>query len=339
VALALATASSLLVGMAAPSPTRSRIEWIDLARGGALVAMAIYHFTWDLEFFGYAEPGMTAVGGWKLFARSIASSFLFLVGVSLVLSHAGGFRRSSFLRRLAMIAAAAAVVTTATWFATPDFFIFFGILHQIAFASVAGLLFLRLPPAIILAVAAAVIAAPFYLTSGAFDAPWWWWTGLSENRPRSSDFVPVFPWFAAVLIGMAAAKVAERSGFFAWIGGFTPGRWSKPLQFAGRNSLAVYLIHQPILIGFLWLFAQIFPATVQTPEVRFRQSCEASCEQVRTEEFCAGYCICVLDGLIADNRLEEAFSGAPSDAFRAKLKDQAAICTAETDAAIGPELE
>lgn len=323
--------------MAASPVTRSRIEWIDLARGVALVAMAIYHFTWDLEFFGYADPGMTAVGGWKLFARSIASTFLFLVGVSLVLSHDAGFRRSSFLRRLAMIAGAAAIVTVATWFATPDFFIFFGILHQIAFASVAGLLFLRLPALLTLLAAAAIIAAPYFLTSTAFDAPWWWWTGLSENRPRSSDYVPVFPWFAAVLIGIAAAKIAGQSGFLAWIGGFSPGRWSTPLRFAGRHSLAVYLIHQPVLIGSLWLFAQVFPAAVEPPEVRFRQSCEASCAQVRSEEFCAGYCVCVLDGLIADGRLEEAFSSAPSDAFRAKLKEQAAICTAETDATIGPE--
>ena len=325
--------------MVASSPTRSRIEWIDLARGAALVAMAIYHFTWDLEFFGYTEPGMTAVGGWKYFARSIASTFLVLVGVSLVLSHAGGFRMPSFLRRFAMIAGAAAAVTIATWIATPDFFIFFGILHQIAFASVAGLLFLRSPPLLTLAVAALIIAAPFFVTSTAFDAPWWWWTGLSENRPRSSDYVPVFPWFAAALIGIAAAKLADRAGLFAWIARFEPGGWSKPLQFAGRHSLAVYLIHQPVLIGCLWLFAQVYPAPVQTSEVRFRYSCEASCEQVRSEEFCAGYCFCVLDGLAADNRLEEAFSRAPSDAFRAKLKDMAEICTAETDATIGPEPE
>ncbi|MEQ9573770.1 MAG: heparan-alpha-glucosaminide N-acetyltransferase domain-containing protein, partial [Nitratireductor sp.] len=52
-------------------PTIARIALIDVLRGAALVAMAIYHFAWDLEFFGYAEPGLTAVGGWKLFARSI----------------------------------------------------------------------------------------------------------------------------------------------------------------------------------------------------------------------------------------------------------------------------
>lgn len=88
---------------AIPAPgsrTVSRIDTIDLARGLALVAMAIYHFAWDLEFFGYAEPGLTALPGWKLFARSIASSFLFLVGVSLVLAHGRGIRWKGFWRQI-----------------------------------------------------------------------------------------------------------------------------------------------------------------------------------------------------------------------------------------------
>jgi uncharacterized membrane protein len=66
--------------------SRPRLTRIDIARGVALIAMAIYHFGWDLEFFGYMAPATTAHGGWKLFARCIASSFLFLVGFSLVLA-------------------------------------------------------------------------------------------------------------------------------------------------------------------------------------------------------------------------------------------------------------
>jgi uncharacterized membrane protein len=50
----------------AASPPRSygRIVAIDIARGAALLAMASYHFTWDLEFFGYADAGLTAFGPW-----------------------------------------------------------------------------------------------------------------------------------------------------------------------------------------------------------------------------------------------------------------------------------
>jgi len=124
---------------------KSRIELIDAARGGALIAMAIYHFAWDLEFFGYAAQGMTAVGGWRLFARSIASSFLFLVGFSLLLAHVRGVRWQSFWWRMVQVGGAAAAITLVTYFATPDAFIFFGILHHIALASLVGLVFLRLP--------------------------------------------------------------------------------------------------------------------------------------------------------------------------------------------------
>ena len=128
--------------------------------------MAIYHFTWDLEFFGYLEPGLTAHGGWKLFARCIASSFLFLVGVSLFLAHGRGIRWRGFLIRFAMVAGAALAISVVTYFAVPGAFIFFGILHEIALASLLGLAFLRLPALVTLIVAAAVIAAPFYRALG-----------------------------------------------------------------------------------------------------------------------------------------------------------------------------
>ena len=106
--------------------------------------MASYHFTWDLEFFGYTDPGLTAFGWWRLYARCIASTFLFLVGVSLFLAHGRQIRWPGFWKRFAMIAVAALAISLITRIATPDGFIFFGILHEIALASLLGLAFLRM---------------------------------------------------------------------------------------------------------------------------------------------------------------------------------------------------
>ncbi|TGR73602.1 DUF1624 domain-containing protein, partial [Mesorhizobium sp. M2D.F.Ca.ET.223.01.1.1] len=114
------------------APKQGRIAAFDILRGVALIAMASYHFTWDLENFGYTAPALTAFGWWKFYARCIASTFLFLVGVSLFLAHGRKIRWPGFWKRLAMVAVAAAAISAVTYFVTPDGFIFFGILHEIA---------------------------------------------------------------------------------------------------------------------------------------------------------------------------------------------------------------
>jgi uncharacterized membrane protein len=213
----------------------------------------------------------------------------------------------------------------------PGGFIFFGILHQIALASLIGLAFLRLPTVLILAAAVLVIAAPQYLRSDFFDHPWWWWAGLSPANPRSNDYVPLFPWFGAVLIGMAAAKFGIRSGLAARLTGWRFGNWSRPLIFAGRHSLAVYLIHQPVLIACVWLFSQALPPMRESPEVRFFQSCERSCEEARDTEFCTRYCVCMIGALEREGAMTKIYSGDQSDELRSRVEEFAGVCTAETD--------
>src|SRR5690606_23722529 len=313
---------------------RPRLEAIDLARGLALVAMAIYHFAWDLEFFGYAPPGMTAEGGWRLFARSIASSFLFLVGVSLFLAHARGFRRGPFLKRLAMVAGAAAAISLITWLAVPGGFIFFGILHQIALASVLGLAFMRAPAWVTIVVAIAVVAAPHFLRSTFFDHPALWWVGLSSVNPRSNDYVPLFPWFAAVLFGIAAAQLATAAGLFQRLRHHCLHESPRPLQFAGRHSLAVYLIHQPVLIACVWLFSLVAPPAQTAPDVAFTRACTAQCEEARGQEFCALYCVCVLEGLESENRLEELVSQSVSEETEQRLQEIVQECSFQTELAV-----
>ncbi len=267
--------------------------------------MAVYHFAWDLEFFGYAAPGMTEFGGWKLFARAIASSFLFLVGVSLVLAHSDRIRWRGFWKRMAMVVAAAAAITLVTFFAVRDGFIFFGILHEIALASLIGLAFLRLPWFATLAVAAIVVAAPHFLRGPVFDHPVWWWLGLSSTDPHSNDYVPVFPWLGAVLAGIAAATLARSAGLFERMRPVRPGRWSAPLQFFGRHSLTFYLVHQPLLIACVWAAAQLFPPTPLAPDEAFIPACRANCEPVRDIAFCKYYCACTLERLEEEGLLGE----------------------------------
>lgn len=237
---------------------KMRIELLDFARGIALIAMTIFHFAFDLELLGVQEPGFISQDHWKYFARAIATSFLFLTGVSLYLAHRDGIHWMGWKIRMAKIVAAAILITIATYFATPDQYIFFGILHAIAFASLAGLLFLRVPWQVIIPIAIGVFAMRYLGRTEVLNAPYWYWTGLSESNPNSSDYVPVFPWFSAPLMGMAFAKLSEQMN---WLDALAKPKLeqgaSRLVKSLGRNSLVYYLLHQPVMIGLmltvLWL--------------------------------------------------------------------------------------
>jgi uncharacterized membrane protein len=191
-----------------------------------------------------------------VFARVVAGSFLFLVGVSLVLATRDGFKPKPFLRRLAIVAGAAVLVTLATWWLTPDSFIYFGILHCIAVSSVLALPFLRLPVWSVLAAAFVCFVAPFLFAGPSFDAPWLRWLGLMSYFPDSNDYVPLLPWFGAVLLGIAAARLALPSAVAATWAQWKPANpGARLLAWSGRHSLALYLLHQPLLLTALYFIA------------------------------------------------------------------------------------
>ena len=301
-------------------PQKTRIEAVDIARGTALLAMAIYHFTWDLDFFGYIDPGTSVTGGWKVFARAIASSFLFLVGVSLYLAHGNGVRLQPFLRRLAVIAGAAAAITAITYWMFPDAFIFFGILHHIAVASVLGLAALRLPILALCVLAGCVVAAPHFVFAPFLDQPVFWWTGLSRNMPGSNDYIPIFPWLSAVLLGIAATKSADRSGLLVRIGALRPARGPRLVGALGRRSLLFYLVHQPVLFSSVWLFAQVLPPD---RSAFFMQACTTQCMSGNEEPFCRAFCSCVLEEARAEGRAEALYEPKRDEETEAWLRNLA----------------
>jgi uncharacterized membrane protein len=293
-----------------------RIGILDTARGIALLAMASYHCTWDFEFFGYLASGTAETGWLKLYARAIASTFLFLAGVSLLLANNPAIRWRPYFKRLGMIVAAAVAISVVTFIGMRDEWIFFGILHSIAAASIIGLLFLRLPAFATLLIAALLavgividnVVAPYSLHSAVFDAPWLWWVGLSENLPRSNDYVPVFPWLTPFLFGLGFAQLASSLGWperFARLGG---GR--NPIAWAGRHSLIFYLVHQPLLFGLVYLLSLAAPPPPPDPDLGYLRQCQASCTQSGGEALCRSFCQCTLDRMKSQNLLSQLETGA-----------------------------
>ncbi len=228
----------------------NRVLALDLARTCALICMAIFHFTFDLQMFAYIPWDTTQSGFWFYFPRMVAGSFLFLAGISLHLAHGQGIRWGAFAKRFVIIAGAAGLVSVGTYYFNPGEMVLFGILHCIAASSLIGLVFLRVPAVLTILVAAGVFVLPWVFQHASFNATGLLWLGLSTEKPRMMDYEPLLPWFAPFLVGLAVARRVRWPQV-------APSRLVRVLAFPGQHSLIFYLIHQPILIGLIWVYARV----------------------------------------------------------------------------------
>lgn len=309
-----------------------RLAVLDIARGIAVVAMAIYHFSWDLSWFGFVDWPVAQGPGWRSFAALIAGSFLFLAGVSLDMAHHSAIRWRSFWRRLALIIAAAAAISLVTFFTFGDSFVRFGILHCIAAASVIALPFLRRPVWLAFAGAAFLLTLPLWASSFFFNGQAWLWTGLGSPDFGSVDYVPIAPWAGLTLAGLATSKAFRQAQIWNRLHRFAfSGTAGRSTQFLGRHSLAVYLLHQPVLYGLVWAAASFGPQ-IDRAGSAFVQNCTAACrDSLGTSEICEAACSCTLSLLKADGTWTLLTIDPEDQTLRASMNSRYKQCLADPE--------
>lgn len=233
---------------AAASPSH-RIASLDTLRGVAIVAMIIYHFCFDLRYFDLTRWDFEHDMRWLAVRSAILASFLLIAGISAVLANRQPKPWAHWLTHIGVIAAAALLATAGSYLLFPQSFIWFGVLHAIAVS-----LFLARPllgrPVVSAIVGAAIIASGIAFTDPAFDSRLLGWIGFMTAKPITEDYVPLFPWMGVVLVGVAVGHALVRMHFRP----IAPlARLPKVLALLGRHSLLVYLVHQPLMMGALWL--------------------------------------------------------------------------------------
>lgn len=232
-----------------------RLWEIDMLRGLAVVLMVFYHFVWDLHYVGLYGGDINAAG-WQSFARSIGSTFMLLLGLSLTLTYARrrvhGFR--PYLLRGLKILACGMLITGVTYLVLPSDFVIFGILHLLGLATILAYPLLRLRPWAALLGGLACLAAGAALSDAVIDGPWLIWLGVLQANRSMADYYPVLPWFGVVLLGVWAGMVFYPGGTrgFVVLDELGDAALLRGLRFLGRHSLLIYLVHQPILLGALF---------------------------------------------------------------------------------------
>ena len=234
----------------------TRLWEVDALRGIAIVEMVFFHFVWDLHYFGLYQANVLT-GPWQIFARNIASTFLFVLGVSLTLSYNRASKQRSrsnlfpkYLRRGGQIFGLGLVITVVTYFFIGQGFVIFGILHLLGLSIIVAYPLLDRNKWLTLLGGLIAIGLGTYLNKIIVSFPWLIWLGLPQAGRYMVDYYPFLPWFGVALLGVFAGYSLYPDGARRFhLPDLSQTAPVRGLDFLGRHSLLIYLVHQPILIG------------------------------------------------------------------------------------------
>ena len=237
-----------------------RYRLIDTLRGLALVNMVAFHLCYDIFMIYGQDPEWAFRPATVAWERYICVSFILISGISL------NFSKHAYRRGL-IVSACGLIITLVTAIAMPEEIILFGVLTCIGacmlitqavrrllekcepFAGAAAFLALfaftyGVPRGYLGFFNAELIALPkqlyFFRPLALF--------GLPDGEFASSDYFPLVPWLFLFACGFFVWRAIEKLG---WERAFLRG--VPLLDWFGRYSLWIYMIHQPLLMGVCFL--------------------------------------------------------------------------------------
>jgi uncharacterized membrane protein len=265
--------------------SKERIWELDLIRGFCVLLMIVDHLLFDLGFVFLQQWFPEAEGGPVFalctFARDIywthplriaarvfvLSGFIGVCGISCSLSRSN-FKRGFklLLVALALTAATALIDYIAGW--GQRYVISFGILHLLAVSILVYAVLQRFGYLPSLLLGAAILILGWFTGSSFSDSPSFFLfaLGLSKNG-YSADIFPIIPYLGWFLIGAAVGSLLyrQKKSLFPQRG---KSSFLRPLYWLGRHALVVYVLHQPLLFGLLWLLGilvQTAPGRLTAP--------------------------------------------------------------------------
>ena len=219
---------------------KKRIWELDALRGICLLGMVVIHILFDLRI-SLPQP-LRLLQDWG------GCAFLLLSGVCVTLGHRP-------IRRGLVVLGCGMLCTLVTWgmhafgFASGKMIIWFGVLHCLGACMLLWPLFSRSSVPLLGALAGTFVVLGFFLEGLLLPFPWLIPLGIRYPGFVSADYFPLLPYLGFFLLGAVVGRTlyANKQSLFPNV------RPTRFLCFCGRHSLIIYLLHQPILFGILWL--------------------------------------------------------------------------------------
>jgi len=240
--------------------TRMRVRIFDIVRGAALISMVIWHGVYDLiNFYGMKIPWFHELPAY-LWGQITFYCFILISGACLNLG------RKTGLRGLVVLGCGL-VITLVTYFAMPQMFISFGILHMFGCSMLLIALLMpvlkKIPWGVGLPVSIALFLLLYLVPQGSigiFEYPlvdlpselyrtsFLFPLGFPNPMYYAGDYRPLIPWIFLILTGYFAFRPLKGHPPFT---ATKAGR--NPVEFIGRHTLVGYMLHQPLILFVLML--------------------------------------------------------------------------------------
>ena len=200
----------------------------------------------------------------RIFLYPIGTLFLSLVGISLVLSYKKYLQIRNqkppfekYLKRGLFLFSLAMMITGLTWIYPHDGFIVFGVIHCISISIIVSYWIIPRPN-IAFPLGFIILVIGLLFTTFTIDNPFLFWIGLTSPTFYTLDYFPLFPWLGIVLIGTVIGhqlySILEKKYRKKQI----QPTIAKPFSFLGEHALIIYLVHQPILFGLLYIISTFY---------------------------------------------------------------------------------
>ena len=218
---------------------------IEFLRALAIVLMVLFHLVYDLkEFAGinlnYQDPF------WFWIGKTSALLFIFIAGL------ASGFSRSPVKRGFKVLLYGMGI-TVVTYLVMKDQYVRFGILHFLGVTMILSPFLSKLSSPILLVLSAFSALLGFWVKEQLLETSLFLPFGLMNKGFGSMDYYPLFPYIGMTLLGILAYRhfYEHRS-----VPRFSFQLKSERIRWLSRNSLAIYLVHQPLIL--LSIFSILF---------------------------------------------------------------------------------
>lgn len=224
---------------------KGRIWEIDLLRAVAIVLMVVFHFVYDLnEFLGVDVEYLS--GFWFWVGKAAALIFIFVSGIS------SGFS-GKILKRGLLLLGIGLGISGVTFFVLGDMYIRFGILHFLGTCMLLYPLLKRLNAVVLAVLAAAVAYFTPQIGSITVKTSLLLPLGIKYRGFATADYYPLFPYLAVFILGIIVYKLY----YYKKRSLFTFSLENRIISVLSKNSLLIYVLHQPMLVGGVLLYTYL----------------------------------------------------------------------------------